>query len=125
MEGLTKNYPGFCLDHISFSVPKGMIVGLIGENGAGKTTTINLILHAIEKDSGKILVFGKDHLQFEKEIKQEIGVVQDECNPVSYTHLDVYKRQMYVCPYDNAQQRSDRAILPLDADPLCLDTVRC
>ena len=90
MEGLTKNYPGFCLNHISFLVPKGMIVGLIGENGAGKTTTINLILHAIEKDSGNILVFGKDHLQFEKEIKQEIGVVQDECNlPLMFTVSDI------------------------------------
>lgn len=90
IEGLTKNYPEFCLDHVSFSVPKGSIVGLIGENGAGKTTTINLILHAVEKDSGDILVFGKDHLRFEKEIKQEIGVVQDECNlPLMFTASDI------------------------------------
>ncbi len=90
LEGVTKNYPGFCLDHLSFSIPKGMIVGLIGENGAGKTTTINLILHATEKDSGNILVFGKDHLQFEKEIKQEIGVVQDVCNlPLMFTASDI------------------------------------
>lgn len=36
IENLTKNYPGFCLDNISFSIPKGAIVGLIGENGARK-----------------------------------------------------------------------------------------
>lgn len=90
INGLTKRYPEFCLDHVSFPVPKGRIVGLIGENGAGKTTTINLILHAIEKDSGDILVFGKDHLRFEKEIKQEIGVVQDECNlPLMFTASDI------------------------------------
>lgn len=90
IESLTKNYSDFCLDNISFSIPKGAIVGLIGENGAGKTTTINLILHAIEKDGGTVSVFGKDHLMHEKEIKQDIGVVQDECNlPLMFTASDI------------------------------------
>ncbi len=90
IENLSKSYPGFYLDNISFSIPKGAIVGLIGENGAGKTTTMNLILHAIEKDAGKISVFGKDHLACEKEIKQDIGVVQDECNlPLMFTASDI------------------------------------
>ena len=90
IDKLTKSYPDFCLDGVSFSVPKGMIVGLIGENGAGKTTTINLILHAIEKDSGDISVFGKDYIVCEKEVKQDIGVVQDECNlPLMFTASDI------------------------------------
>lgn len=90
IDKLTKSYPAFCLDGISFSVPKGMIVGLIGENGAGKTTTINLILHAIEKDSGDIFVFGKDYIACEKEVKQSIGIVQDECNlPIMFTASDI------------------------------------
>ena len=42
--GLTKKYSNFVLDNISFSIPSGSIVGLIGENGAGKSTTINSIL---------------------------------------------------------------------------------
>lgn len=77
---LTKRYPDFCLDHLTLSVPSGSIVGLIGENGAGKTTTMNLILNAVTKDGGDILVFGQDNLSHEKEVKQRIGVVQDECN---------------------------------------------
>ena len=90
IDRLTKNYPDFRLDEVSFCVPKGSIVGLIGENGAGKTTTINLILHAIEKDGGDVLVFGKDHIAREKEIKQSIGVVQDECNlPLMFTVSDI------------------------------------
>ena len=40
ISGLTKTYKGFVLDNVSFSVPSGSIVGLIGENGAGKSTTI-------------------------------------------------------------------------------------
>lgn len=56
---LTKRYPDFCLDHLTLNVPSGSIVGLIGENGAGKTTTMNLILNAVTKDGGDILVSGK------------------------------------------------------------------
>ena len=47
---VSKTYPGFQLDNISFTIPEGMIVGLIGENGAGKTTTLKAILNMIEVD---------------------------------------------------------------------------
>ena len=42
--GLTKKYRDFVLDEVTFDVPRGTIVGLIGENGAGKSTTLNVIL---------------------------------------------------------------------------------
>lgn len=90
IDGLSKSYSGFCLNKLSLTIPSGTIMGLIGENGAGKTTTINLIIHAIEKDSGKIYVFGKDNIQCEKEIKQSIGMVQDECNlPLMFSISDI------------------------------------
>ena len=43
LENVTKHYKDFTLDNISFKVPQGSIVGLIGENGAGKSTTIHTI----------------------------------------------------------------------------------
>ncbi len=52
VSGLTKTYQDFVLDHVSFNVPSGSIVGLIGENGAGKSTTINAALGLIQKHSG-------------------------------------------------------------------------
>ena len=58
VENLTKQYADFKLDHVSFSVPKGTIMGLIGENGAGKSTTINAILDLIHKDDGTVTFFG-------------------------------------------------------------------
>ena len=44
ISGLTKTYKDFVLDSVSFNVPEGSIVGLIGENGAGKSTTINAVM---------------------------------------------------------------------------------
>lgn len=78
VKGLTKNYPNFSINNINLVVPRGYIVGLIGENGAGKSTTIKSILNLINKDSGSIEVFGLDHSKYELEIKQRIGIVFDE-----------------------------------------------
>ncbi len=59
--GLTKDYGGFrALDHISFSVGQGEIVGLLGPNGAGKTTTINMVLGILKSTEGTIEVMGKN-----------------------------------------------------------------
>ena len=77
IKNVTKKYDGFLLDKISFNVPAGSIVGLIGENGAGKTTTIKSILNII-KSEGTVKIFNKDINQNEKEIKQNIGVVLDD-----------------------------------------------
>lgn len=73
ISGLTKTYKDFVLDNVSFSVPSGSIVGLIGENGAGKSTTINAVLGLIQKEDGYVSVFGKDEL--DNETKEQIGVV--------------------------------------------------
>ena len=61
VNNLTKQYDGFKLDHVSFSVPKGAIMGLIGENGAGKSTTINAILDLIYKDEGTVTFGGRSY----------------------------------------------------------------
>lgn len=78
IKNLSKKYDGFELKNINLSIPKGMIVGLIGENGAGKTTTIKSILNIIHKDSGSVKIFGLDMDNNEKKIKEDIGVVLDD-----------------------------------------------
>ena len=77
LKRVCKQFTGFCLDNINISLPKGYIMGLVGPNGAGKTTTIQLILNMLEKDTGEILVFGKDNITNENTIKRDIGVVFD------------------------------------------------
>lgn len=80
IKGLTKNYSGFTLDNVNLALPKGNIMGFIGENGAGKSTTIKLILNVIHRDNGEVKVFGRDNIKYENEIKENIGVVYDESN---------------------------------------------
>ncbi|MBS5858084.1 MAG: ABC transporter ATP-binding protein [Clostridia bacterium] len=77
LQNLSKKYKDFELKNISFNIPQGCIVGLIGENGAGKTTTIKSILN-ITKSEGIIKIFGEDIRKNEKEIKGKIGVVLDD-----------------------------------------------
>lgn len=77
---LTKKYPDFVLDHVSFSVPCGTIVGLIGENGAGKSTTLHAILGLIHYDSGQIELFGKRDTERDDSLRDQIGVVFDGNN---------------------------------------------
>lgn len=78
IRGLTKKYDGFTLDNVSFSVPKGSIMGFIGQNGAGKTTTIRALLNIIAADGGEIKLLGLDHIKNEYEIKERCAVVFDE-----------------------------------------------
>ena len=78
IKGVTKRYDGFVLDNISFDVPKGCIMGFIGQNGAGKTTTIRSLLHITDIDGGEISLLGMDHVKDEAELKKRIAVVFDE-----------------------------------------------
>ena len=78
IKDLTKKYDGFTLDNVSFEVPKGSIMGFIGQNGAGKTTTIRALLNIIKTDGGKIDLLGLDHIKNEYDIKERIAVVFDE-----------------------------------------------
>lgn len=77
IEHLDKSYPGFSLKDVCLKVPKGSIMGLIGENGAGKSTTMKAILNLIQKDGGEIEILGRRMESDEKKLKEEIGVVFD------------------------------------------------
>jgi len=75
---LHKDYSDFSLNHISFILPVGHIMGFVGQNGAGKTTTIRLILNMTARNNGSIKIFGLDNILDEQKIKQDIAVVFDD-----------------------------------------------
>ena len=78
IRNLNKRYTDFALQDLSLTLPRGTIMGFIGENGAGKTTTIKLILDLIKRDSGEILLLGQEPLRSSSMIREKIGVVMDE-----------------------------------------------
>ncbi len=78
VKNLCKKYKGFELQNVNITLPKGMIMGFIGENGAGKTTTIKAILDIIKNYTGEIKIFGLDNRKEDKKIKEDIGVVLDD-----------------------------------------------
>lgn len=90
VEGLCKKYDTFCLDNISFSLPKGSIMGLIGENGAGKSTTLKGILGILHPSAGE--VHFQNHTLIDSSVMEDIGVVFDENHfPDLLTPLDISK----------------------------------
>lgn len=79
LNGICKNYPGFTLEPITLALPKGTIMGLVGENGAGKSTMIKLAMNAVRRDGGTVRILGEDNESASfRDLKEEIGVVLDE-----------------------------------------------
>lgn len=102
--GLTKAYQDFTLDDLTFDLPAGCILGLVGENGAGKSTTLKLLMNAIPRDGGQVTVLGADNQSpgF-LDTKQDIGVVLDEaCFPEVITPKELGKIMGYA--YQNWDQ---------------------
>ncbi len=99
VKNLCKKYKGFELQNVNITLPKGMIMGFIGENGAGKTTTIKAILDIIRDYTGKIKLFGLDNRNDDKKIKENIGAVLDDMffpeiltpNDINSIMKDIYK----------------------------------
>jgi len=80
IDSLCKSYKDFSLKNISFTLPQGCIMGLVGQNGAGKSTTLKAILGLVRPDSGSVKLFGQELWENEGQIKEQIGVVFDSMN---------------------------------------------
>ena len=85
IDHISKTYPGFRLQDVSFCVKEGTIMGFIGRNGAGKTTTLKAIMNMVHMDEGYVEFFGLDMTEHEREIKQRIGYAGGT--------VDYYKRK--------------------------------
>lgn len=73
VDKLSKEYPGFRLQEVSFCVRQGTIMGFIGRNGAGKTTTLKAIMNMVHTTGGRMELFGLDMAANEIAVKQRIG----------------------------------------------------
>ena len=97
IKGLNKAYEGFSLKDVTFSMPRGYIMGFVGQNGSGKTTTIRAILDMAKIDSGKISVFGMDSVTDTIAIKERLGVVFDSLYLAN--HLNVKQAESQLRPF--------------------------
>lgn len=90
IENLNKKLNGFNINNINLELPKGYILGYIGQNGAGKTTTMKLIMNQLKKDNGEVRIFGKQYEEDEAGYKDMIGFIADECYfPTCFTLREV------------------------------------
>lgn len=95
---LTVKYDGFTLDHVSFDVAQGSIMGFIGQNGAGKTTTIKALLNIVRREEGSIRMLGLDNLAEEAAVKEQIAAVFDELpfpDRLSAKNLNAIMKEIY------------------------------
>ena len=91
IKNLVKKFDGFTLGPIDLSIPKGTIVGYIGQNGAGKSTTIKSLLGLLNRDSGEMKILGVADPN-SIELKDKLGVVFDELLvPEEMTLVDLEK----------------------------------
>jgi ABC-2 type transport system ATP-binding protein len=80
-EDLTFRYGDLtAVDHISFSVGQGEILGFLGPNGAGKSTTIKMLTGQLQPDSGTVTILGLESEKSRTEIQAQIGVCFEEKN---------------------------------------------
>lgn len=78
VENLTRRYGGFlAVDHVTFSVGKGEIVGLLGHNGAGKTTIMKMLSGYLEPNSGNAIVDGHNIVDEPKEVQKVLGYLPE------------------------------------------------
>lgn len=77
------------LDHLSFTVPEGIIFGLLGPSGAGKTTLIKVLTGQLCQDEGQAELFGKDTRKLTAQEHRKIGAMLD--NYGLYERLSVYE----------------------------------
>lgn len=96
VKNLTKRYgSNLALDHVSFKIEEGSIVGFLGPNGAGKSTTMNIITGYLSATSGEVTVAGKNTLDDPNEVKKMIGYLPEQ--PPLYLDMTVkeYLNFMY------------------------------
>lgn len=78
-EGLTRMFGDFvAVDHISFQVNPGEVVGYLGPNGSGKTTTIRMLLGLLEPSDGHASVLGYDAFRQSEEVRARAGYMSQK-----------------------------------------------
>lgn len=110
IENLAKRYGSKrAVDHISFEINRGEILGFLGRNGAGKTTTMNIITGYISASEGRVLLDGHDVLDEPRAVKRHIGYLPEQ--PPLYMDMTVNEYLRFVCAIKEVNARAVKAHL--------------
>ena len=114
---LKKQVGSFLLNEITFELPMGYIMGLIGPNGSGKTTLLHLLLGLYRRDAGELVIDGKTYPEAEKELRNQIGVVLQERRFEDYRTLRE-NGVFYGRYYENyRQERFEELLIRFELEP--------
>ena len=109
VRNLTKRYgANLAVDHVSFEIQEGSIVGFLGPNGAGKSTTMNIITGYLSATEGSVTVFGKNTLDEPNEVKRMIGYLPEQ--PPLYLDMTVKEYLNFVYELKKADQPREEHI---------------
>jgi ABC-2 type transport system ATP-binding protein len=105
------------VDHISFELKPGEILGLLGSNGAGKTTTIQMLLGTLTPTSGQITYFGRDFAKERSALMQHVSFASTYVRLPGrlsvYENLDFYAK-LYCLPLGQRKERIERFLKQFD-----------
>ncbi|HWO58323.1 MAG TPA: ATP-binding cassette domain-containing protein [bacterium] len=114
VQDLSKTYGATrAVDHISFTVPTGQIMGFLGPNGAGKSTTMKIITCFMPPTEGRVLIDGLDAEEHSLEVRRKIGYLPEN-NPL-YAEMNVLDYLTFVqrlrgIPASEHKRRNDRMV---------------
>ena len=84
-------------ENLSFGVPHGKILGLLGKNGTGKTTTINILSGYLEPESGECLIFGENIRKMNPATRQNIGLLIE--GHIQYAFMTISQIEKFYAPF--------------------------
>ncbi len=129
VDSLTKRFGGFtAVNHVSFNVAAGEILGLIGPNGSGKSTTFNMIAGAMAPTAGRVQFEGRDIAGMQAHEVCHLGIARTFQIPRPFRKLGLFDNVMLAAHYgpaaplprNEARAAAEHALglvgLPLDAD---------
>lgn len=122
MDRVSKRYGTHqALEEISFSVPKGQVLGLLGQNGAGKTTAMNILTGCLAPSRGKVTIGGFDVIADPRPAKRLIGYLPEQA-PV-YDEMTVRAYLSFACQLKEVEKRAIAAHVEAVADKTGLTDV--
>lgn len=122
VKDLCKNYgPVHAIDHVSFSLKKGDVVGFLGPNGAGKSTTMKIITGFMAPTSGEAKVEGFDVFEYPIEVKKRIGYLPE--TPPVYSDMFVRDYLNYVAELKKVEPSKIKAFVDSAIEKTHLESV--